>query len=245
MFPPALGESGTIAGRHRLRGARARIATGTAALALAWGLSACGSAERQDASEPSGNFPVEVTKAKFPDRQQLVETSDVELELENVGDQTIPNLVVTIHTTRASAAASEPKPARPFGIRLDQPGLADPTRPVWILEDGYPKLITPGVTLKTIAAAPPAGAAAAQTHTYQFGAVRAGESKDIVWRVTPVMAGTYTVHYEVAAGLGGKAKAVTADGGPVTGELEATITTKTPRTTCVKGTRQVTTQCGP
>jgi hypothetical protein len=208
-------------------------------------VSACGSQERQDASEPSANFPVEVTKAKFPDRQQLVEASNVELEFENVGDQTIPNLAVTIHTTRASAATNEPKPERPFGIRVDEPGLADPTRPVWILEEGYPKLITPGSTVKKIAAAPPVGAAAAQTDTFQFGPVRAGESKDIVWRVTPVLAGTYTVHYEAAAGLGGKAKAVTADGGPVKGQLEATITSKTPPRTCIKGARQVTNQCGP
>ena len=67
--------------------------------------------------------------------------------------------------------------------------------------------------------------------------MRAGESKDIVWRVTPVRAGTYTVHYEVAAGLQGKAKAVTADGGPVKGEFAVTITPKPPQT-CVKGAGQ-------
>ena len=32
--------------------------------------------------------------------------------------------------------------------------------------------------------------------------------------MTPVQAGNYTVHYEVAAGLDGKAKAVTDDGEP-------------------------------
>ena len=245
MFPRALGESGTIAGRHRLRGARAIIATGTAALALTWGVSACGGGERQDVTEPSGNFPVQVAKAKFPKRQQLVETSDVQLKIKNVGDQTIPDLAVTIYTRPAPTAKSEPKGGSSFDIRVDQPGLANPNRPVWILEQGYPKLITPGVTLKNLATAPAVGAAAAQTDTFQFGAVRSGESKDIVWRVTPVRAGTYTVHYEVAAGLQGKAKAVTADGSPVKGEFAATITSKTPRTTCVKGTRKVTTHCGP
>jgi hypothetical protein len=245
MFLRALGESGTIAGRHRLRGAGARIATGTAALALTWGVSACGGGERQDVTEPSGNFPVQVAKAKFPKRQQLVETSDVQLKIKNVGDQTIPDLAVTIYTRPAPTAKSEPKGGSSFDIRVDQPGLANPNRPVWILEQGYPKLITPGVTLKNLATAPAVGAAAAQTDTFQFGAVRSGESKDIVWRVTPVRAGTYTVHYEVAAGLQGKAKAVTADGSPVEGEFAATITSKTPGTTCVKGTRQVTTHCGP
>jgi hypothetical protein len=242
MFPRALGESGTIAGRHRLRGARASIATGTAALALTWGVSACGGGERQDVTEPSGNFPVKVEKAKFPKRQRLVETSNVQLKIKNVGDQTIPDLAVTIYTTLAPAATGEPKANSSFDIRLDQPNLADPYRPVWILEDGYPKLITPGVALKKIAQAPPAGAAAAQTDTFQLGAVRSEESKDIVWRVTPVRAGTYTVHYEVAAGLQGKAKAVSADGGPVEGEFPVTITPKTPQT-CVEGASKVTTQC--
>lgn len=213
-------------------------------LALAWGVSACGGGERQDVTEPSGDFPVQVAKAKFPNRQQLVETSDVELKINNVGDQTIPDLAVTIHTTLASTAASEPKAGRPFDIRVDQPGLASPNRPVWILEQGYPKLITPGATAKNIASAPAVGGAAAQTDTFQFGAVRSGENKDIVWRVTPVRAGTYTVRYEVAAGLQGKARAVTPDGSPVKGEFAVTITPKTPQT-CVKGTSQVTTQCGP
>jgi hypothetical protein len=241
MFPRALGESGTIAGGHRLRGAKATIATGTAAFALTWGVSACGGGERQDVREPSGNYPVKVTKANFPHRQLLVETSDLQLEIKNVGDQTIPDLAVTIYTTPATAPTSEPKARDSFSVRLDQPGLADPNRPVWILEEGYPKLITPGVTLKNLGHAPSAGAAAAQTDTFQFGPVRSGEGKDIVWRVTPVRAGNYTVHYEVAAGLHGKAKAVTDNGGPVKDELAVTVSSKTPDT-CVKGGR-VTTAC--
>jgi hypothetical protein len=213
-----------------------------AALGLTWGVAACGGGEPQDVTEPSGNYPVKVTKAKFPDRQQLVETSDLELEVKNVGDQTIPDLAVTIYTTPATAATSEPKADGSFNIRLDQPDLADPNRPVWILEQGYPKLITPGVTLKDLGQAPAGGGAAAQTDTFQFGPVRSGEGKDIVWRVTPVRAGNYTVHYEVAAGLYGNARAVTADGGPVKDELAATISSKTPRT-CVNGGRRVTTNC--
>src|SRR5688572_21870261 len=193
MFPRALGESGTMAGRQRLRGAKATIATGTAALALTLGISACGGGgARQDVDEPSGNFPVEV-KASFPDRQQLVEASHLELEIDNVGDQTIPDLAVTIYTTLTPAPTGEPKASRPFAVRLDQENLADPTRPVWILEHKFPKLITPGADRGDLGRAPSAGAAAAQTDTFQFGAVRSGESKDIVWRVTPVRAGSYTV----------------------------------------------------
>ena len=56
--------------------------------------------------------------------------------------------------------------------------------------------------------------------------------------------GTYTVHYQVAAGLQGKAKAVTADGSPVKGEFAVTISSKPPQT-CVNGKGDVTTGCGP
>jgi hypothetical protein len=209
-----------------------------AALALTLGISACGGGgERQDVTEPSGKFPVQVTKAKFPNRQLLARTSDLELAVKNVGDRTIPELAVTIYTGDAKADGS-------FNVRLNDPNLANPNRPVWILENHYPKLLTPGATLKTLGQAPSAGAAAAQTDTFQFGPVPAGSSKDMVWRVTPVRADTYTVHYEVAAGLEGKAKAVTADGSPVRGEFVVTITSKPPQT-CVNDAGQVITRCGP
>ena len=114
-----------------------------------------------------------------------------------------------------------------------------------MLENNYPKLLNARASRsKNLAEAPAAGAAAAQTDTFQFGAVPPGETKDIVWRVTAVRAGTYTVHYEVAAGLQGKAKAVTADGSPVKGEFVVTIASKPPQT-CVNGKGDVTTGCGP
>ena len=244
MFPRALEESATRAGRRRLRGARRRTGAGLALLALAWALTACGSEERQDASEPSGDFPVQVAKAKFPSHQTLAETSDLQLEISNAGDQTIPNLAVTIYTGDSKAGVTATGSGQgSFNTPVDQPGLANPNRPVWILEHKYPKLLTPGVTVEHLDRAPSAGAAAAQTDTFQFGPVPAGESKDIVWRVTSVRAGTYTVHYEVAAGLQGKARAVSANGGPVKGDFVATISEKPPRT-CVNDAGQVTKKCG-
>ena len=203
------------------RDVRARVVWLAAIAVLTVGISACGDdAERQDADEPAGEFPVEVVAAKFPTEQRLAETSDLELELENAGSEEVPDLAVTIFTGDEPASGS-------FSTRSDQPGLADPNRPVWVLENGYPKLVTPEV--KDLDKAPPGGAEAAQTNTFSFGPVAPGESKDIVWRLTPVQAGTYTVHYELAAGLNGKAKAVTRDGGPVEGEFVVTITDKPPQ----------------
>jgi hypothetical protein len=186
------------------------------------GLAACGDKPRQDADEPAGDFPVAVNTAKFATEQRLAETSNLELDIENVGDEQIPDLAVTIYT-------GDVKGGGPFSIRSDQPGLADPNRPVWILENGFPKLLEPGEDEADLADAATAGAEAAQTDTFAFGPLAAGESKRIFWQVTPVVAGTYTVHYELAAGLNGKAKAVTDDGSPVEGEFVVTISDKPPQ----------------
>jgi hypothetical protein len=187
------------------------------------GVSACGDKERQDENEIAGEFPVEVTSAKFPARQRLADTSDLILEVNNTGDETIPDLAITIYTGDTKADGS-------FNVRSEQQDLADPNRPVWILENDYPKILEPDLDAKELDAAPTAGAETAATDTYAFGPLAPGESVTAVWRVTPVVGGTYTVHYEVAGGLDGKAKAVTADGSPVAGEFVTTISTKPPQT---------------
>lgn len=188
-------------------------------------LSACGGGEpRQDAEEPSGEFPVEVTTAKFPTNQRLAERSDLELSVENIGDEQIPDLAVTICLDSCEADGS-------FSLRSEQSGLANPNRPVWILEEDYPKLLEPGVSGKELDEEPTAGAEAAQTNTFSFGPIAPRDDIDAVWRVTPVQGGTYTVNYEIAAGLTGKAKAVTADGSPAEGSFVVTISTKPPKAT--------------
>jgi hypothetical protein len=237
-----LGERGTKAGSRRLRGSPA--AAGIALVGLALALAACGGGTPQDADEPAGEFPTNVSKASFPRHQVLANSANLELAIENAGNQTIPDLAVTIHTGKIKAGVTATGTGQgSFSIRLNNPNLANPNRPVWILENQYPKLLAPGVKVENIHRAPSAGAEAAQTDTFQFGALPAGEKRTIVWHVTPVMAGSYTVHYEVAAGLDGKAKAVTSDGGPVRGQFRVDISTKVPRT-CVTGAGQVVTRCG-
>ena len=218
-----MGERGTDPRLGRVRHSRALIAAVTCLLAGA-GVAACGGdEERQDENEPEAEFPVEVSSAKFPARQRLAETSDLILEVENTGDETIPDLAITIYTGDVKADGS-------FNVRSEQEGLADPNRPVWIREGDYPKILEDGVDLAELDDEPTAGAETAATDTYAFGAVAPNESVTAVWRVTPVQGGTFTVHYEVAGGLDGRAKAVTADGSPVEGEFVATISTKPPNT---------------
>src|SRR3954447_5405166 len=251
MFPRALGESGTSAGRLRLRGPGACIAIGFAVISLAAGISACGGGQRQDATGPSGNFPVQVTKAKFANHQKLAATNYLQLAIRNAGNQTLPDLTVTINTVGQGQPPDQKSPAYStgsgqgsFNVRVDEPHLAFPFRPVWILEGDSPKVIKPGQPLRQLSKTPTSAAASAATDTFQFGPVKPEESKYVVWRVTPVQAGTYTVHYEVSASVTGTAKAVTPDGSPVRGEFVATISAKPPQS-CVTGSGKVTTNCGP
>jgi hypothetical protein len=235
MLPAALEESASTAGPSK---ARKRIGIGILGVLLAAGIASCGGT-RQDANEPSGDFPVQIVSADFPSRQQLAQNTNLRLAVANSGDKTIPNLAITIFTaSNENPGADEtttgttgtgttsttndlPTVQGSFSVRSAQQGLAIPFRPVWILETGYPKL--EGETAS-------AGAEAAQTDTYAFGALAPHQTKSIVWNVTAVQGGTYTVHYRVAAGLEGKAKAITANGSIPEGEFVVRISTAPPQT---------------
>jgi len=224
--------------------ARRRIGIGILGVVLAAGVASCGGS-RQDANEPEGNFPVSIVSADFPSKQALAQNTNLTLAVANTGDKTIPDLSITIFTTSnastgedttttttgttSTTAGSEggaptgdlPQSQGSFSVRSEQEGLAIPFRPVWILEEGFPRLEGENA---------PAGAEAAQTDTYAFGSLAANQTRSIVWNVTPVQAGTYTVHYRVAAGLEGKAKAVTADGSIPEGEFVVRISSAPPQT---------------
>jgi hypothetical protein len=236
MLPAPLEESASTAPLK----ARRRIGIGTLSALLAVSIAACGGGSPQDATEPSGDFPVAITRADFPSRQQLAQNTNLTLTVENTGDESLPDLAITIFTTSNAntggsgstttttgtgtgqpESGSEPQAQGSFSVRSPQPGLAIPSRPVWTLEEGYPKLA--GQTQS-------AGAEAAQTDTFSFGPLASNESRSMVWNVTAVEPGTYTVHYRVAAGLQGKAKAVTGDGSVPEGEFVVRISSTPPQT---------------
>jgi hypothetical protein len=207
--------------------ARKRVGIGLAAALLAVGVASCGGGERQDADEPEGDFPVQIVSANFPSKQKLAQNTNLTLSVANTGDQAIPDLAITIFTSsdastsESGSSGSLPEAQGSFSVRSEQEGLAIPFRPVWILESGFPKLA--GQTAS-------AGAEAAQTDTFSFGSLAANQTREMVWNVTPVQAGTYRVHYRVAAGLQGKAKAVTADGSVPEGEFVVRISSAPPQT---------------
>lgn len=159
--------------------------------ALAIPVGCGGSEERQDASEPSGDFPVEITKVKFPRKQGLGETSRLKITVLNSGEEMIPNIAMTVNG---------------FYYRTEQPYVADPARPVWIVN------------------LPPANGQTALVNTWALGSLGAGESATFKWSLTSVRAGTHQLEYRAAAGLNGKARAITDTGGVPSGTISVRVT---------------------
>ena len=146
--------------RARLRTA----ATGLAAVAVAALLAACGGESSAD-KEPAGNFDVGVTAASFPTLQRLGQTSLLKLSFKNEGEKTVPNLVVyfTVAGEQGTTASL------PFGVHERQAGLANPTRPVWVLAEHFPKLAGPSAGEK-------GGATTSSPKTFAFGPLKPGET---------------------------------------------------------------------
>jgi hypothetical protein len=189
-------------------GARGTAACLLTACVLA--VAGCGGGERQDENEPEGNFPVEVVRASFPDHQKLAKSSNLVVTVRNAGDDTIPNVAVTVNG---------------FDKRKRDPDLADPSRPVFAV-NGVQVQIAGFPEAKDAA---PRGCDTAYVNTWACGPLKPGDERTFVWKVTAVKAGPYKVSWRVGAGLNGKAKAVSAGGGGApTGTFTGTVSKAAP-----------------
>ena len=168
----------------------ARRAGVPCAIGAALAVAGCGGGTRQDADEPSGTFQVAVVRASFPARQHLAKSERFVIAVRNTGSRAVPDLGVTVDS---------------FASRSEQAGLADPSRAVWIIDDG------------------PRGGDTAYTNTWALGSLAPGQTRRFVWKVTAVQAGTHTVKWEIAAGLNGKAKATLAGNRAPSGSITVDI----------------------
>lgn len=173
-------------------------------------LAGCGGGERQDANEPEKTFTV-ATKASFPTEQSIVKPEVMTVHVRNDSDATMPNVAVTVDS---------------FDYSSDYPDLADNKRPIWVIEQGPGPVADPPVQTESVS--PPGGGQTAYVNTWALGALPPGHTRTFQWHVTPVKAGTYTVHYTVAAGLAGRSKARLADGSVPRGSFTVSIAPRPP-----------------
>lgn len=159
---------------------------------LAASTSGCaGSGEMQDANEAAGDYTVAISKASFPRRQGLGESSKLKIAVQNVGTQEIPNVTMTVDG---------------LNYRITEPGVADPVRPFWVVNIG------------------PINGTTAYVNTWALGPLAAGAERQFIWSLSATQPGTRTIEYRAGAGLNGKARAVTADGGVPAGTLTVNVT---------------------
>jgi hypothetical protein len=190
---------------------------GSAVLAMAALLAACGSSSSSDSGEKAGTYEVQVTDAGFPTKQAIGQTSLMRIDVKNTGEETVPALTVTVNIQGKEGEAAR----IPFAIHDPQTGLAGPDRPVWVLAATYPR---------RVGSSEPGGAETSNAKTYSFGALKPGRSVEAVWKLSAVRAGKYTVGYEIDAGLSGEAKAETSSGVQPGGTFATEISTKLPET---------------
>lgn len=188
---------------------------GTRAVTLVVCAAACGSLlagcgeSKQTAGEPSGHFEVQVEQARFSKAEAIARPATLSISVRNSGSKALPNVAVTLDS---------------LSYRSTYPELADRERPTWVIDTGPGPVASPRV--ETAEVNPPGGGQTAFVHTWALGRLSPGATKVFRWKLTPVLAGTHTVHYRVAAGLNGNAKAVSANGGPVAGSLTVKVADK-------------------
>ena len=168
-------------------------------IALLVALPGCGGGAAQSDNEAEGSYKLEVSDASFPAEQGIAEQSTMKIAVRNPEQKTVPNVAVTVETKGAKAGDG----LTAFGQKSGDSRLADPNRPIWILDKE------------------PVGGTSAYSNTWTLGALKGGETKTFEWKLTAVEPGSYSLAYRVAPGLDGKAKL--ARGSKATGTFDVTV----------------------
>jgi hypothetical protein len=150
----------------------------------------CGGGSRQDSAEKSATYDIDVASASFPKDQSISSPAELVIDVKNTGDHAIPDLAVSLDG---------------ISTANDQPGLADPRQPVWIVADS------------------PKNADTAFVFTWAVGTLSPGATRSLKWKLTPATPGTHDLTWTVAAGLHGKAKARMKGGGLPTGKFTVRV----------------------
>jgi hypothetical protein len=106
---------------------------------------------------------------------------------------------VTVETKGAAAGDG----LTAFGQKSGDSRLADPNRPIWIVDQE------------------PVGGTSAYSNTWTLGPLEGGETKTFEWKLTAVEPGTYSLAYRVSPGLDNKARL--ADGSKARGTFDVRV----------------------
>ncbi|MBA2765037.1 MAG: hypothetical protein H0U42_10210 [Thermoleophilaceae bacterium] len=180
-------------------------------------LTACG---EQSEDDTAGEFEVKVVDATFPDDQKLARNSDLTIEVENSGSETIPDIAVTVNGFNYELT-------EPGDAELPDPSVADPERPRFIVNRSpieflpAQKRVDPSLVDREVA--PPYGRQTAFVNTYTLGELPAGESAVFRWNVTAVQPGPYDLEWTVDAGTGPDTKAVDSGGSAPSGGFSGVV----------------------
>jgi hypothetical protein len=188
---------------------------------LGLALSGCGGGSNQAASEPSGNFTVNVKRATFPPSQRLAQHTHMVIAVHNAGSKAIPNVAVTICNVTCAypAPKGQGSSSQAFAANINQSYVANPSRPLWIIDRA------PGRCGYSCLNGGQGAAVTAYANTWALGRLAPGKTARFDWAVTAVQAGQHVVAWQVAAGLNGKAKAVLANGSAPHGTFAVQVKT--------------------
>jgi hypothetical protein len=175
--------------------------------------SGCGGGKKQTADEPARTYKLETIALSFAPHQAVSKPASMRIEVRNPGTRTIPNVAVTLDS---------------FSYVEKYPELAANKRPVWVVEQGPGT--PPQKPVESQAVSPPGGGQTAYVNTWALGPLAPHKTRVFEWKVVPVKAGTHSVSIEIAAGLGGQAKATLPDGRPVKASFRAEIAPLPPLT---------------
>jgi hypothetical protein len=175
-------------------GATARLHGVAATLALCALLAGCGGT-RQDAHEAAVTYRMEVLHASFPVLQSIASPATMRIVVRNSGLRTVPNVAVTVDS---------------FSYVSNYPELSSRKRPIWAVDLGPGLKARPPVETQEVS--DPGSGGTAYVDTWSLGPLPPGRTQLYSWHVVALKPGLHVVHYRVAAGLAGKARAISSQG---------------------------------